>query len=182
MDNIQFVNELAKLRPSSTFLSLFSYRNEFSEIADYNLIFHISYESALKRSLLALETVIPVDDLESQAKKELVDSFQKSLVKSESIPVEEIDDAYTRFFDDDGKHIKGVKLHTDTNTLHLYGLVQYKRVLMPGNYPTKNRRALTIAKDKLRSLCSVSKFRQFKITPAQVDRISVEHLSLLPPA
>lgn len=182
MNKNQFVTELAKLRTSSTFLSLIGYRNDYSEVSDYNIIFHISYESALKRSLLSLETVIPANDLEVQAKKELIESFQKSLVKSETIPVEEIDDAYTRFFDDDGKHIKGVKLHTETDTLHLYGLVQYKRVIIPGAYPKQNKRELTIVKDKLRKLCPVNRFRQFKITSSQVDSISVEHLSLLPPA
>jgi hypothetical protein len=175
------VAELSKLRPSATFLSLSGYRNEHSEVADYSIVFHISYENALKRSVAALETVVPVDSLQALAKQELLDGYHTSLNKIATIPVEEIDDAYTRFFDSDGSYIKGVKLHTASDTLHLYGFVNHKRVLIPGSYPKRNKKDLTKAKDELRKLCAVDKFRQFRITPNQVDRISVEHLSLLPP-
>jgi hypothetical protein len=181
MDQKQFVAELAKLRPQATFLTLNGYRNEYSEVADYSIVFHMSYEKALKRSIVALEGVVPVDSLQALAKQELIDGYTSSLKKMAETPVEEIDDAYTRFFDTDGSYIKGVKVHTATSTLHLYGLVNLKRVLMPGHYPHRNKRELTIAKDKLRKMCPVAKFRQFKILPSQVDRITVEKLSLLPP-
>ena len=182
MDKQAFVSELAKLRTSSTFLTLMGYRNEHSEVADYSIVFHMSYENALKRSILALETVVPADDLEARAKRELIDGYHNSLAKMATTPMEELEDAYTPFKDEDGSYIKGVKLHTATDTLHLYGLVNAKRVIMPGVYPKRNRKELTIAKDKLRKLCTVDKFRQFKILPSQVDSISVERLSLLPPA
>jgi len=182
MDQEKFVSELSKIRPSSTFLTLRGYRNESSEVADFSIVFHMSYESALKRSLVALESVVPEDSLEAQAKEELIDGYTASLNKMAVTPVEEIDDAYTRFFDEAGKYIKGVKLHTATNTLHLYGLVNSKRVLIPGSYPKRNKRALTIAKDKLRKICPVNRFRQFIIHPSRVDSISVEGLNLLPPA
>jgi len=181
MTQDQFVLELGRLRPSATFLSLIGYRNEASEIADYNIVFHMSYENALRRSLAVLENVIPDGDYESIALRELSVSYQTSLNKIALTPIEEIEDGYTRFFDENNKYIKGVKLHTATGALHLYGLVNLKRVLMPGQYKRTNRRPLTIAKDKFRRLCPVNKFRQFKIIPSQVDRISVENLSLLPP-
>lgn len=182
MDQKQFVGELSKLRPSATFLSLNGYRNEHSEVADYSIVFHISYENALKRSIAVLDAVVPADTLQALAKRELIDGYSTSLNKIALTPVEEIDDAYTRFFDSDGSYIKGVKLHTKTNTLHLYGLVNSKRVIIPGQYAHRNKKDLTKVKDQLRKLCPVDKFRQFKITSAQVDRISVEHLSLLPPS
>lgn len=181
MDRQSFVEELSKLRPSATFLSLTGYRNDHSEVADYSVIFHISYENALKRSLVALESVVPMDALQAVARQELMDGYSSSLKKMAVTPIEEIDDAYTRFFDSNGQYIKGVKLHTATHTLHLYGLVNSKRVVIPGNYPRRNKKELTKAKDQLRKMCPVEKFRQFKITPAQVDCISVENLSLLPP-
>ena len=181
MNKEQFVAELAKLRPSATFLSLSSYRNEHGEVADYSIVFHMSYENALKRSIMILEGVVPEDDMQAVAQKELMDGYNKSLDRMSEISIEEIDDAYTRFFDNDGNYIKGVKLHTATDTLHLYGLVNSKRVIVPGLYPHHNKRALTVAKDKLRKMCPVNKFRQFKILPSQVDRIAVENLSLLPP-
>jgi len=182
MDKTQFVEELSKLRPSATFLSLSGYRNEHSEVADYSIVFHISYESALKRSVAALESIVPTDALQSLAKQELIDGYNTSLSKIAMTPIEEIDDAYTRFFDSDGSYIKGVKLHTASDILHLYGFINSKRVIIPGRYPQYNKKDLTKAKDELRKLCPVDKFRQFKLHPTQVDRISVEHLSLLPPS
>ena len=180
MNKIQFVNELAKLRPASTFLSVLGYRNAFSEVSNYNIIFHMSYESALKRSIKILQDTVTDNDMQAQAKQELLTSFNQSLLKVKT-PIEEIDDAYTRFFDTDGKYIKGVKMHTETGALHLYGLIVNKRILMPGMYPVDTRKTLTVIKDKLRESTPVGKFRQFKILPTQVDLISVENLKLLPP-
>lgn len=182
MNNQQFVAELANLRPASTFLTLKGYRNEASEIADFSIAFHMSYRSALEKSKAILQELALSNDLEKQARDELIASFDKSLLNMAQTPIEEIEDGYQRFFDEEGNYIKGVKLHVATDTLHLYGLVVHKRVMMPGMYKHTNRKPLTIAKDKLRHLTPVGKFRQFKITPSQVDRISVEKLSLLPPA
>lgn len=182
MDNATFISELSKLRPSATFLTLKGYRSESSEIADYSVAFHISYENALKRSIEKLSAMDLTGDLEKQARFELLDSFAKSLARGASSPeLEERDPTYSYFKDDDGNYIKGVKMHTDTWTLHLYGLVVHKRVLMSGIHKHVNSRPLTIAKDKLRHLTPVGKFRQFKLLSSQVDSVQVEKLSLLPP-
>ena len=181
MNNEQFVSELSKLRPSSTFLTLRGYRSESSEIADYSIVFHMSYKSALERSIRSVQAMSLSNDLERQARTELLESFNKSLSKDAEEAIESRSDAFVHFTDDDGETIKGVKMHAETGTLYLYGLVVHKNVKVPGNYPVKNKRPLTIAKDKLRSLTSVGKFRMFKIEPNQVDEIVVENLSLLPP-
>lgn len=181
MDKKQFVAELAKLRPPATFLYLHKYRNEFCEVSDFSIIFHMNYENALKRSIEALDEVIPKSNLEADAKRDLIYSYRDSIKKIASTPLNKINDEYTRFFDTKGNYIKGVKMHTATNTLYLYGLVVKKYVVSPGWYPPDNRRELTVAKDKLRRLCPVEKFRQFRILPDQVERISVENVSLLPP-
>lgn len=181
MNQTEFVTELARLRPSATFLALRAYRNAHSEVADYSIVFHMSYANALERSLEVLRGVKPEGDLQVRAHQELMDGYQTSLDKMAVTPIEEVDDAYTRFFDETGAYIKGVKLHTTNCELHLYGLVMRKKVLIPGQYPKTNKRELTIAKDKLRKLCPVDKFRQFKLLPSHVDAIRVESLDLLPP-
>lgn len=182
MDQKQFVSEMAKLRPASTFLTLLGYRNAYSEIADYNIIFHVSYKNALKRSLSILNALDVSEPIQIVAKQELIDSYTASLFKVESTPIEEVDDAYTRFFDEDGNYIKGIKCHTETNVIHLYGFVNAKRVIMPGSYPIRNKKTLTVAKDHLRKMLPVEKFRQFILTPNHVDSISVQGMHLLPPA
>ena len=181
MDKSAFVAELSKLRAASTFLTLKGYHNEHSEIADHSIVFHMSYKNALEKSVSILENLTVSGDLEIQAKTELLASFKKSLLSMETTPMEELENGYTGFLDDDGKYIKGIKLHNTTDTLHIYGLGVQKRVLMPGMYPTKNQKPLTIAKDKLRALTPVGKFRQYKIHPDKVDSIQVQGLSLLPP-
>ncbi len=180
MDQLQFVNELSKLRPSATFLSLMGYRNEAGEIANYSIIFHVSYESTLRRSIEALDSLEPKTDYERIAKEELLDSYWASLDRMATTPLEELlDSNYTYFMDDNHKIIKGIKMH-HSGILHLYGLVNHKRVLLPGNYrPGDSRRPLTKAKDQLRKSLPISKWRQFRLTANQVDRISVENLSFL---
>lgn len=181
MDIESFVSELSKLRTASTFLNLHKYCNEAGEIADYNIIFHMSYENALKRSIAILEALVPDSDLQALAKHELLSSYHTSIANIKETPIEEIDDAYTRFFDADGSYIKGVKLHTKTSQLHLYGLVHQKRVITPGTYKKVNSRPLTIEKNKLTRTVPVGKFRQFRILPGQVEMIKVEGIHLLPP-
>lgn len=181
-NQMQFVAELAKLRQNSTFLTLKGYRNEASEVADYSIIFNISYKNALIKSIAALEKYIPNDDSESAAKQELISSFKTSIDKVDTNIIEDLDPHYDYFFNEDDSIIKGVKYHPKSETLHLYGLVAHKKVIMPGTYAKRRKQDFTIVKDRLRKLCPVSKFRQFKITPAQVDSIQVQNLSLLPPA
>jgi hypothetical protein len=180
MDKQQFVSELAKLKPRSTFLTLKSYRNAHQELADYSIVFHISYRSALERSVEKLEKMKLTEPLQKQAQQELLTSFRNSLNSMEDAN-EDLDEAYERYMDDKGQYVKGVKRHKATDTLHLYGSVVYKRVLLPGDYPKRNQRALTIEKDRLRKKLPVGAFRQFKIEPNQVDSIVVENISFLPP-
>lgn len=182
MDNQTFVTELSKLRPGSTFLTVRGYKNEAGEIADYSLAFHFSYENALKKSIETLAALDLKEALEVQARNELLNSFAMSLQRGVASPeLEDRDPTFTYFKGEDGNYVKGVKLHTKTDILHLYGLVVFKRILMPGMYPKVNSKPLTIAKNKLRYLTPVGKFRQFHITSSQVDSIAVENLRLLPP-
>jgi hypothetical protein len=180
MNKRQFVSELAKLRSSATFLTLKGYRNEYSEVADYSILFHMSYENALKRRVAVLEKYVPVRDLEVTAKKELLKSFSDSLYFLKRFPAENRGDGYAHYFLND-RPIKGVKLHLKSDNLHLYGLVVHKKVIMLGSYPLDSRNPRVIVKDRLRKMCPVGQYRQFKIVPSQVDSISVENLSLLPP-
>ena len=161
-------------------MSLNAYRNEAGEVSNYSLVFHISYHSALQRSLDKLEGMIVDTDLERQAKEELTHSLRNSLLKSEEQPIEEREDHYLHF-QHEGEYVRGVKLHVESNTLHIYGSIVHKRVLLPGIYKKGNSKPLTIAKNKMKSLLPISKFRQFKILPDQVESISVGGLELLAP-
>jgi len=181
MSTSTIVETLASLRPSSTFLSIKGYRSATSgEVADHQICFHFSYATALEKSIATLETVVPADDLEAQAKGELIASYSKSLEKVTTEPLEIIGDHYDRVLDADGAPIKGVKVHRETGALHLFGLALNKRVITPGTYKEVKSRPLTLAKDKLRKGLPVERFRQFIVSPETVSEVRVEHLSLLP--
>jgi hypothetical protein len=167
----KFISKLASLRKSSTFLTLKGYRSETGEVADYSLVFNMSYKNALRRSILELDKFIPSNPLEETAKKELMHSFSKSLSSSNE------EKHYEQVKDGDGNVIKGIKIHKESGTLHLYGLIVHKKVIMPGEKKIVNHKELTVIKNKLRANLPVSKFRQFKLLADQLDTISVDKKS-----
>lgn len=182
MNKMEFVSELSKLHPASTFLTVAGYRNAHSEIANYSIVFNMSYQNAIMRSIDILENMdVGLSAAENFAREEVLSSLRRSYMASIDKPIESREDGYRHFKDEDGNYIKGIKLHLHTNTLHLYGLVAQKRVLMPGFYPESNENPLTRAKRQLRHLTPAGKFRQFKMTPSQVDYIAVSNMKLLPP-
>lgn len=176
MDNLQFINEFSGLKNNSTFISLIKYRNEHSEVANYSVVYNINYRNALLKSMKTISDIVPTNQLEVVARQELLDSFRSSLEKKS---LEEAGLVYRKFYDENNIPVKGIKLHVPTNTIHLYGLVVHKRIIIPGDYPTRNKRELAIIKDKFRSMTSIGKFRQFKITPNNVDHISIRGNSIL---
>lgn len=181
MNKNAFVNAISNLRPSSTFLSLVDYCNSQEEVADYSIVFHVSYQHLLERSIEQLESYQPLDDLEKEAKLSLLDSYRRSLQKVKESPIEEREDGYRHFQDSEGGWIKGVKLHEETETLHLYGKIVHKTVKKGGSKKEVKSSPLTLAKQKLSRDLPVSKWRQFKLTPNQVGKITVEHMSLEAP-
>ena len=180
MNQHEVIGVLGELRPNCTFLSVRGYRNEEGEVSDYNVCFHISYKNVLERSIALLEEMNVAEGVESQAKEELLESFRSSLAKMAVTPVEEINDTYERFFDSEGRHIAGVKMHKEKGDLHLFGLLVKKNVLVEGNYKEVKSRPLTIAKNKLRRSLPVGKWRQFVFSLDKVDSIKVEKMEIMP--
>lgn len=178
MNKDLLVAEFSKFRPSSTFVSLNEYVNSSGEVSNYNLVFHVSYASLLERSIAELGVYIPDDEVESKAKDELISSYEDSLKKLETKTLEELEENYLHFRDSSGNYIKGIKLHKDSDTLHLYGTVLNKKVIVPGNYKEVKSKPLTLAKNKLAKSLPVSKWRQFKICTGQVKSIKVENISI----
>lgn len=175
-----FISILEGLRPSSMFLGLSRYENSFQETADYQIVFHIDYKKAIQKSIKIVQEMKLSSELELLAQSQILKSYQSSLEKMETTPVEAIEDGYTRFFNKDGEHIKGIKKCSKTDDIHLYGFVVSKRVIMPGNYPNSNKKDLTIVKDKIRKETPLNKFRQFIISPARVHKIAVQGQEILP--
>ena len=88
-------------------------------------------------------------------------------------------DAYERIVVG-GETVKGVKPHKESGKLHLFGLLVSKNVRVAGEHKTVNKKPLTAAKDKIRKLGPVNKFRQFVIDPEHFEKITVEKEVILP--
>lgn len=172
------VETLASGRTSSTFLSIRGYRSASGEIADHTICFHMSYGSALERSIAALSEIVPADDTEATAKAELLASYQKSLEKVRSEP-EVLGEVYDRVLDSKGAPIKGIKYHRQSGRLHIFGLAMAKKVLVPGTYSKEVKsKPLTIAKNRLRKSLPVERFRQFIVDPSHCEAIRFEGQTL----
>jgi hypothetical protein len=175
----ELVDIFSSLRPSSTFLSVREYNNNSNELANFLISFHINYNTALQNSLVMAENYEATTKLEQQAKNEVVASIRKS-IDNYKTPIEEKEDGYERFLDFDNNYVKGIKLHIETQTLHIYGFVVSKEVIRPGTYKVVNSSVLTKAKDVIRKDLPISKFRQFALrennfTSIRVNRINIEN-------
>jgi hypothetical protein len=139
MNKKEFVEEIAKLRPGSTFLVLHKYQNSAGEISDFNIVFNMSYENALNRSIAIVESFKPEGELQERAQLEVLTSYKESLHRVKTVPIEEVDDAYYRYHDESGKLIDCIKLHVESDILHMFGLLNAKRVHVPGIYKKVNQ-------------------------------------------
>ena len=177
------IEVFSKLRPSATFLSIKGYRNNYSEVSDFGICFHIDYINAVRRSNEILKAFSPnfkycfgtefsLYDLEA-AKEELLRSFSVTL-NGKPNPWYTCHDVYEKIYDVDGKVVPGCKLHIDPNVLHIEGRKIYSKVKIPGKYPNVKSSGKTIAKRSLRRETPLGDWVQFQLTPYRFDELVVE--------
>lgn len=166
-----------KIRQGSTMLAIRGYRNNYDEVADYSLVFHVNYLNAIKRSKQIIEQYEPTNDLEIMAKLQLLDSYADTL-SGKGNSRDTSSHAYEPIIDGDGEVVNGVRWHSDFSRIYLYGFICFKRVITPGNYPEVNHQPLTIVKNKLRRLTPSEKFRSFILIDGRFDKIDVEKMQL----
>jgi hypothetical protein len=164
----------SQYRPGSSILAVRGYADRNQGVSDFSLAFHVSYENALKKSVAHLQGLELTDPLAQKARDELVLSYVDSLSLAGHNPRATSAHAYERVFDAEGKVIAGVKWHTGNEELHLWGFRIWKRIIVPGVYPEVKSRPLTIEKNKLRAQLPLSRFRQFRLTADNFERLCVE--------
>lgn len=180
--------QLSRIRPSSTFLTVTNYTNNFDELSNFSVCFHVSYLNSIRKALTVVQDYKPsVNDCDGfdrsdleVAKMELIESYKMTL--SGYNPLATSAHAYNEVIGDEivGPEgpIKGLKLHRNQDILHLWGYRVHKRVLRRGNYPIDNRMPLTKAKDFLRGFTPLGNFVQFKLTPGKFERFVVEGITI----
>lgn len=176
------------LNPNSTFLSIKNYKNNFGEIADFSVVFHIDYLNALRRSFkiineLKLENScsegqqFDLDTLK-RVRDEVLKSFTMSLANKEH-PNYTCAGVYEEIFDSNGKTLSGVRLHAEQNIVHINALKFRKNIIRKGIYPKRNSFKETYARRYLIKQTPLINWVQFKLTPGRFDQLTVQKMRLV---
>ena len=151
-------NIVKKVKNSPTgvsFVSVKEYENKANEISNYLINVGVSLENAKNSDIEYLEK-LDVQKCETVICKNLLEEARLALIKALKKPNENRSNgqknAYTTI-------TKGVRLHNETNRLHVYGFFVKKDVIVKGVYKKVNSRPLTIAKNFLRKNMKSTKFR-----------------------
>ena len=169
--NTEFFKTLAQTPPG---FASFTYTTKGTgETARYNVQLGFDYHKAVERSLVDLECI----DLQALAKDKGMDfalvaqaasEVRASLEKTIAAHARgEQNEDYTKA----GQYISlfnGLNVNKTDNSLQLFGLVQSKVSLVPGIHKEVKSAPLTLAKNAIRKLLSVGKFREFALDPGVV--------------
>ena len=137
------------------------------ETSRYLINFGIDYRKACETDKAILEAYQPTDDLETQAKGEMLLSLTQTLTEG-------VSQAYTQAdtFESIGK---GIRQHKETGEIYLYGFIASKETVAEAKNPKKavNSRPLTLAKRKIEKACEFkrNKFGQFILNPENIAGI-----------
>jgi len=151
-----------------------TYRNAQGELSKQLIVSGISYENCLMNDFNSLQAnqstifeklektysidliTLAYNNLYSSLEKRLSNPETKAKLLAEKdstiVRSQAQIDAYT--------HVaKGIKVHNDTNEIHVFGLVVKKRVLEAVEYKETKSKELTIVQNKIKKLCD---FKQTK--------------------
>jgi hypothetical protein len=146
-------------------------------LALYTIILGAKYSNLLEKSKKELEEIILTlsDATEIDAANQVMASIQKSI---DAHANGEQNEDYTK----KGQYValgNGVNLNSD-NTIQLFGLVQSKVVIEAG--PPKKAvksSAMTIAKNKIKKMLSMSKFREFALDTGNINVVKSDGQTLI---
>lgn len=178
------VDQFASFRPSAQFVSILGYRNSKGELSNHQVLFRVSYENCVQKSLVQLKAIdleaielkgFTLDDLK-KTKDELVASFNNTLTAGPGNNKNYTNkDTYEPVYDSEGNAVKGLKLHSEDDVVHITGVFRiHKTVLEAGEYKKVNSRPKTLAKKALQKHLDVSKWGQYKLTPDNFDKIKID--------
>lgn len=157
--NVPLVDLLQNLaKTGNSQFASFTYTDKKSGgTSRYNVTLGFSYLNAVENSKLELELAKPSlsDPTDILAANELLESFGKTLDGTQ--------DGYTKAETYADTAIKGLKVNTVDGSLQLFGLVNSKVVLVPGVHKEVKSAPKTIAKNRLRKMLAIGKFREFAI-------------------
>lgn len=164
------------IRPGATFMAIMGYENNFGELSNFGLVFHVNYLNAVRRSVGAWLGYKPQNQAETEVRRELIESYTDTL--NGHNPRARSAHAYTRIVDAQGRLVKGTKYWIRGQECHLWAFRVHKRILRPGEYPPGFWHARKAARHKLMQMAPIHNYRQFKLVEGRFNRIQVAKLSL----
>jgi len=168
------VHIFSHVRPQATFLSIKEYRNNFAEVANFTVCFHVNYLRAVRDSLEFLDGYYPDSDIEAEARDEMIQSYRWTL--NGYNPLYTCQDTYEDIPDKNGKAIPGIKLHKRQDIVHINAKSVCKNIVSKGLYPDKKSSGLIIAKRMLRAKTPLARWVQFKLEPKRFSSLSVQKM------
>jgi hypothetical protein len=180
------VTAIAKTIKGTSFIGVRGYTNQQGEVSNYLIIGGISYEKALEHDFNAIKDKQKevVAELEKTYSKEVVAKAYANVYESleKRLSSEEVKEALRAQGDktirqSDAQNdayetlAKGVRLHKETQQIHIFGVVAKKTVLKAIEYKATNSRELTIVQNKIKKLCE---FKQDKIRTFIFDKAEIK--------
>lgn len=165
-----------RIRPGATLMSVIGYENNFGEVSDFGIVFHVNYRRAVEKALNTLMNYAPRNELERKARFELIQSYRSTLAGNN--PLAKAAKAYSPIEDCNGDLIKGVKWHKAGREVHLWGFLVHKRIRVRGEYPEEHPSEQRLAKIHLGEVAKMHRFRQFKLIDGRFEHIGVAKLTL----
>lgn len=171
--------------PSGVSFVSFNYKDKEGEITKRLVNIGVSYQNALKKDMIFLSTLRFEDELNEQARVELLKSVILSIEKEENNDeitkgaIEEVKTINSLVFTEKEKesHSKkseaqseayipvttGLKFHPVTEKLYIQGMSVKSTIIEEGETKADTRKPLTKAKDSIRKEMKSTKYRVFII-------------------
>jgi len=165
-----------RINPGATFMAVMGYENNWGELSNFGLVFHVNYLNAVRKSLAIWYGYRPLNSLEREIQRELIESYTDTL--NGHNPRAKAAHAYAGVVDGNDAPVKGVKYWVRGQECHLWAFRVHKRVLREGDYPPGFWHARKAARHKLMGMVPIHNYRQFKLIQGRFDRIQVAKLSL----
>jgi hypothetical protein len=167
---IKAIDQLREATESGCkFLSFLYQTKGTGEVAKYQINFGIDYREACKNDREALIAYTPQNEVEAEAKEQMLKSLNETIDKG-------VSSSYTQ--KDTFVHIgKGLKQHKETGELYIHGFLHNKEQVEPPINPKKvpNSSQLTLTKNKMKKDLSFKRerFAHFILNPSNIGGIKV---------
>jgi len=165
------------------FVSIRNYRNQHGEVSNYLINLGVSYKKVVERDLMLMQFVdVNSFEFDSNIPQNVRERAFNELLESLSANSKDSIDQHTNASSSQielyNKVIQNVKQHIHNEMLYLHGMLIKKTVVTPGEYPQRNKRILTRAKDTIRRVLSTSKYRHFFLSNITNIKINGKELIL----